>query len=76
MKTIIALVCGIATSAALFAEVKTDCYWHWMNGNVSREGITADLEYMKAGGIEGAMIFDPGHKVLGTTIGKTKGNKK
>ena len=38
-------------------EVETDCYWHWMNGNISKEGITADLEYMKAGGIEAA-VFD------------------
>jgi len=60
MKTIFTSVCGIATSAALFAEVTTDCYWHWMNGNISKEGITADLEYMKAGGIEAAMIFDVG----------------
>lgn len=29
-----------------------------MNGNISKEGITKDLEYMKAAGIESAMIFD------------------
>lgn len=34
------------------------CYWEWMNGNVSKEGITKDLEYMKAAGIESAFIFD------------------
>jgi len=67
MKTIFTSVCGIATSAALFAEVTTDCYWHWMNGNISKEGITADLEYMKAGGIEAAMIFDVG---IGVKRGK------
>ena len=36
----------------------TGCYWEWMNGNISREGITKDLEYMKAAGIESAFIFD------------------
>jgi len=32
-------------------------WWHWINGNVSREGITADLEAMKRVGIGGAQIF-------------------
>lgn len=32
-------------------------WWHWMNGNVTREGITADLESMKEAGLGGAMIF-------------------
>lgn len=33
-------------------------WWHWINGNVSREGITADLEAMKAVGIQEAQIFN------------------
>ncbi len=37
---------------------RTGCYWMWMNGNISKEGITKDLEYMKAAGIESAFIFD------------------
>ena len=36
----------------------TGCYWEWMNGNISKDGITKDLEYMKAAGIESAFIFD------------------
>lgn len=32
-------------------------WWHWMNGNVTRAGITADLEAMKAVGIGGAQMF-------------------
>ena len=32
-------------------------WWHWMNGNVTKEGITADLEAMKAVGIGGAQMF-------------------
>ena len=35
-------------------------WWHWMNGNVTKEGITADLEAMAAVGIGGAQIFDAG----------------
>ncbi|WP_016957723.1 glycosyl hydrolase [Catenovulum agarivorans] len=33
-------------------------YWFWMNGNLSKEGITADLEAMKRVGIGGALIMD------------------
>lgn len=33
-------------------------FWFWMNGNVSREGITADLEAMKRVGIGGVLIMD------------------
>jgi len=33
-------------------------WWHWMNGNISREGITADLEAMKRVGVGGAQIFN------------------
>ena len=32
-------------------------WWHWMNGNITREGITADLEAMKRAGVGGATIF-------------------
>src|SRR5438309_7894748 len=33
-------------------------WWHWMNGNVTKEGITADLEAMKRIGLSGAQIFN------------------
>ncbi|MCC6444876.1 MAG: hypothetical protein IT210_15640 [Armatimonadetes bacterium] len=33
-------------------------WWHWVNGNASRAGITADLEAMKSAGIGGAQIFN------------------
>jgi hypothetical protein len=33
-------------------------WWHWMNGCVSREGITADLEAMKRAGLRGAFMFN------------------
>jgi hypothetical protein len=37
-------------------------YWIWINGNLTREGITADLEAMQRVGIGGVLIFevDPG----------------
>ncbi|MCX6968103.1 MAG: glycosyl hydrolase [Verrucomicrobia bacterium] len=33
-------------------------WWHWINGNVTKEGIRADLEDMKRVGIGGAQILD------------------
>lgn len=35
-------------------------WWHWMNGNISKEGIRADLEWMKRIGIGGFQNFDAG----------------
>ncbi len=35
-------------------------WWHWINGNVSKAGITADLEAMAAIGLGGAQMFDAG----------------
>src|SRR5690242_17013001 len=31
-------------------------FWFWLNGNITREGITADLEAMQRVGIGGAWI--------------------
>ena len=33
-------------------------WWHWMNGNISKEGITADLEWMHKVGLGGYQNFD------------------
>ena len=35
-------------------------YWWWLNGNVTRESITRDLEEMRAKGFGGALICDAG----------------
>ncbi|MCM2374758.1 glycosyl hydrolase [Aporhodopirellula aestuarii] len=35
-------------------------WWHWMNGHVSKAGITKDLEAMKAVGLGGYQQFDVG----------------
>lgn len=37
---------------------KARTWWHWMNGNVTRRGITADLEAMKEVGIQEAQLFN------------------
>ena len=40
------------------ASARPHVWWHWMNGTVTKAGITADLEAMARAGIGGAQIFD------------------
>ncbi len=65
--TSIRLGCALAAAAAEPlddgflnppASAKPHTWWHRMNGNITREGITADLEAMQRGGIGGAQAFD------------------
>src|SRR5512146_2882252 len=46
-------------------SAKPRAWWHWLNGNVTKEGITADLEWMKRVGIGGMQMFDGN---LGTPV--------
>ncbi|RYX80646.1 hypothetical protein EON83_27615 [bacterium] len=39
-------------------SAKPQTWWHWMNGNISKAGITADLEAMKRIGLGGATIVN------------------
>lgn len=39
-------------------EARPWVYWFWLNGNITREGITADLEGMKRAGIGGVLIME------------------
>jgi hypothetical protein len=41
-------------------SAKPWAYWMWLNGNVTKEGITKDLEEMKRQGISGVLIFQVG----------------
>jgi len=36
------------------------CFWWWLNGNVTADAITSDLEQMKQKGFSGALIVDAG----------------
>jgi hypothetical protein len=64
---------GFAWSATAFAQSRTPLaeafrsppesarpwvLWYWMGGNITRAGISADLEAMKTAGIGGAIIFN------------------
>lgn len=41
-------------------SAKVFTWWHWMNGNISKEGITADLEAMAKAGVGGVQAFNIG----------------
>ncbi|MES1219848.1 MAG: glycosyl hydrolase [Bacteroidota bacterium] len=40
------------------AEARPRVWWHWMNGNITKDGIRKDLEWMKRAGIGGFQNFD------------------
>jgi len=40
------------------ADARPWVYWFWLNSNITREGITADLEAMKRAGIGGVLIME------------------
>lgn len=44
-------------------SIHPQTYWFWMNGNVTKEGITLDLEAMKRAGISGVFNFDSGMSI-------------
>jgi (4-O-methyl)-D-glucuronate---lignin esterase len=68
------LVLFAALSSALLGQTSTDSlrqgfenppnsarprvWWHWMNGNITKEGIKADLEWMHRVGLGGFQNFD------------------
>ncbi len=66
----IAMILGMGTSLAAAAdgqafenpppEARVRAYWWWLNGNVTKQAITRDLEEMAAKGFGGALICDAG----------------
>lgn len=38
--------------------VRPRVWWHWMNGNITKDGIRKDLEWMKRVGVQGMQNFD------------------
>ncbi|MBM3311500.1 MAG: hypothetical protein FJY80_08335, partial [Candidatus Aminicenantes bacterium] len=49
-------------SPAAFADppvqARPGCFWAWLNGSITKEQITRDLEAMKRGGMRGGEIWD------------------
>lgn len=59
------LLIGFATAQTLEAGFRNPpdwarpwVYWFWLNGNITREGITRDLEAMRRVGIGGVLIME------------------
>jgi hypothetical protein len=46
------------------ASARPHTWWHWMNGNVTKEGITLDLEAMQRIGVGGFQNFDAGTGIV------------
>ncbi len=45
-------------------EARIRVWWHWMDGNITKEGIKADLDWMKVAGIAGVQQFDAGGDLM------------
>ncbi len=62
MQTLVGFAVGSDDLAANFvtppAEARPWVYWFWLNGNLTREGMTADLEAMQRAGIGGVLIME------------------
>ena len=70
--TILSLCCWAAASETFAQDTDTlyeqfvspgreyapRVWWHWMNGNITREGIRKDLEWMDRSGIGGFHQFN------------------
>lgn len=41
-------------------EARPRVWWHWMDGNITKEGVQKDIEWMKRAGIGGFHHFDAG----------------
>ena len=51
-------------------SARTRVWWHWMNGNITKDGLKKDLEWMHRIGLGGAQTFDAG--MGGATIVKDR----
>ncbi|MCX7047198.1 MAG: glycosyl hydrolase, partial [Candidatus Sumerlaeota bacterium] len=67
LASLVAFRAGAAPAADMEKEfanppesARLRCFWWWLNGNVTKEAITRDLEEMRAKGLGGALIFDAG----------------
>ena len=46
-------------------QARLRAYWWWLNGNVTKDAITKDLEWMNKIGMGGALVFDAGGATQG-----------
>ena len=58
-------------------KARVQTWWHWINGNVSREGIDRDLKSMSENNYGAAIIFNiSGTPQVNTPVGSLKFNSK
>ncbi|MEI8205452.1 MAG: glycosyl hydrolase, partial [Kiritimatiellales bacterium] len=69
---LVGLLVGVSSGAETILQerfesppdsAKPRVYWMWMNGNITKEGITLDLEAMKRVGVGGALIMNVSHSI-------------
>jgi hypothetical protein len=58
----------VAAFAAPTGSARPQTWWHWINGNVSRDGIAADLRAMAENGFGAARIFSVNSKTQGPLL--------
>lgn len=69
--TLLSMILGVTLYAQDFSalqvgfqtpppEARPQVWWHWMNGNITRDGIRKDIEWMDRAGIAGFHVFDAG----------------
>lgn len=46
------------------SHARPQAYWMWMNGHISKQGITLDLQMMKQIGLAGAFIYNTGTGIV------------
>jgi len=51
------------------SSAKPWVFWQWMNGHITKEGITLDLEAMKRMGIGGVINFNKAHEKTDPLLG-------
>ena len=70
-KGVLLLLCQLLTLTVLAQDLRSGflnppqearprVWWHWMNGNITRDGIRKDIEWMHRAGIGGFHCFDAG----------------
>ena len=62
---LLSVATNVVSQSSLFQQfqnppnaAKPRVWWHWMNGNVTKEGIQKDLDWMQRTGIGGFQNFD------------------
>lgn len=54
------------------ADSRPWCYWYWMNGNMTRAGIQADLQGLADVGVGGVNLFDIGLLPAGQVVNRSR----